>query len=152
MCVLEAEGRGVPVLFCPALPPWQVPSTLWTPHLCKEVPFLNRFQAASLRGCELKMRGVPHPGAAFSRAGSLLPGEVSPGQSSLPPQSGRHAGFVGAVRPLVATLEHGSSRGRSPRPPSWVRCPSVGEAVFSPSGGDGWRWGCYSSWEALGCF
>lgn len=85
MCVLEAEGYGIPVLFYPALQPWHVPSTLWTPHLCKEVPFLNRFQPAHLRGCEFMMQGVPHPGAAFSRPWSLLPRKVPPGQSSLPP-------------------------------------------------------------------
>ena len=72
-CVLEAESHGVPVLFCPALQPWRVPSMLWTPHLCKEVPFLNSFQPGHLRGCEFMVHGVPHPEAAFNRPWSPLP-------------------------------------------------------------------------------
>lgn len=72
-CVLEAESHGVPVLFCPALQPWRVPSMLWTPHLCKKVPFLNSFQPGHLRGCEFMVHGVPHPEAAFNRPWSLLP-------------------------------------------------------------------------------
>lgn len=64
---------GVPVLFCPDLPVTKAP------HLCKYVPILSPFQ---LCGCESMTQGAPHPGAAFNRPWSPLPGEGAPGQSS----------------------------------------------------------------------
>lgn len=141
--VLEAERHGVPVLFCPALQPRQVPSMLWTPHLCKEVPFLNPFQPGHLRGCEFMVQGVPCPGAAFNRPWSLLP-RKGPQDSplSLHPQwearwvcgcsapPGGHSGtlLVQAPFPKASLLGYG---------------PPVGETRFAPSaegvgmGGDG---------------
>ena len=63
----------------------------------------------------------------------------------LPPsvQSGTQAGFVGAVRSLVAALQHCSSRPQSPRPLGWVRAgrAQLQEKQFSlllrEMGGDG---------------
>lgn len=49
-------------------------------HLCKNVPILSPFQ---LCGCESMTQGDPHPGTAFNRPWSPLPGKVP--QDSHPP-------------------------------------------------------------------
>ncbi|KAF6109790.1 hypothetical protein HJG60_010993 [Phyllostomus discolor] len=115
---------GTPVVGCgiqvclPYLPcdhGW-VPSPLLAAHHCKMVPILGLFKLGHLRDFEFMILGVPHPEGAFNRSGAPRPGRCP--RTVVLPLSGEDTlgSFVCAVRPLVAILEHSSSRPRSPSP------------------------------------